>query len=275
MADEAAASALTPEELETVAALVLRATAVVLAPDHVAVVESRLLPVARRRGHASVSALVRELDEEPDSALRAEVVEAVLSSETSFFRDPELFESLRREVLPELARRNAVERRLSVWCGACSTGEEPYSVAMMLREHFPELPDWHVRIVASDASQRALDRARQGRFNTIEMHRGLPERMRKYFRPEGGEWVVREEIASLVEFRPINLVSSWPPLPRFDVVLMRNVLRYFDGAIRAKVVVRLLERLKPGAYLFLGAHEELKKTRGLTRLRPFGYRRAA
>ena len=156
-------------------------------------------------------------------------MEALANNETSFFRDVHPFETLKQWILPELARRRAAEARLHIWCAACSSGQEPYSVAMLLREHFPALRDWQVRILGSDLSSEMLQRARGGRYSQLDVHRGVSARLlAKYFQKVGAEWQITEDIRRMVEFRPINLIDTWPPFPAQDVILLRNVLIYFD-----------------------------------------------
>src|SRR5688500_12443973 len=142
------------------------------------------------------------------------VVEVMTTNETSFFRDHHPFEALRTAILPELIRRRAATRRLEIWSGACSTGQEPYSVAMLVREHFGGLPGWNVAIRATDLSTEVLARAREGRYNKIEVHRGVPEpSLARFFHRDGTDWRVTDEVRRMVDFRPMNLIEPWPAMP--------------------------------------------------------------
>src|SRR5262249_48720915 len=162
-------------------------------------------------------------------------VEAMTINETFFFRDGHPFEVLRQTVLPELLRRRAEVRCLNIWSAACSSGQEVYSVAILLRHNFPALSDWNVRLIASDLSGARLERARQGCYSELEVCRGLlPELLRVYFRRRGDGWQIRDDIRHTVEFRPINLHGVWPELPALDLVLLRNVLIYFDGPAKQR-----------------------------------------
>jgi chemotaxis protein methyltransferase CheR len=181
-----------------------------------------------------------------------DVVEAITTNETSFFRDVHPFDALREAILPELT--TGTTRSLRIWSAAASTGQEPYSVAMLLREHFPNVPD--ASILATDLSRDVLAKAASGRFTQAEVNRGLPARLLvKHFDRDGLEWQVKERVRRMVEFRQLNLARPLPPLPTMDVVLLRNVLIYFDAATKASVLRQMARVLHPGGYLFLGSAE--------------------
>ncbi len=172
--------------------LVQKHSAVVLEADKQYLVEMRLLNLAHREGLGSVPDLLHKLRARPHGDMERKVIDAMMTNETMFFRDPGLFEVLRRSVLPQLLTRRAAERRLTLWCGACSSGQEPYSVAILLREHFPELSGWTVSFIASDISADVLSRAREGRYNHMEISRGMPAAHQvKYFHKQGTSWQVR------------------------------------------------------------------------------------
>jgi chemotaxis protein methyltransferase CheR len=178
------------------------------------------------------------------------------TNETSFFRDVHPFEALRRTLLPELIDRRRAARRLTIWSAACSTGQEPYSVAMLLREHFPETAQWSVRIFATDLAQEVLERARAGVFTQLEVNRGLPAPLLvRYFRQDGTDWQITPEIRDMVQFEEMNLIEPWPALPDFDVVLLRNVLIYFDGESKQRVLRNLRQVLRPDGVLLMGGAE--------------------
>jgi chemotaxis protein methyltransferase CheR len=227
-----------------------------MALSSVYLVETRLLPLARRHGFESVEALVLRLRARSNERLLGELVEAMTINETFFFRDGDPFEVLRQAVLPDLVRRRAAQRRLSIWSAACSSGQEPYSVALLLRHHFPMLSGWNVRLIASDLSSAMLERARRGRYSELEVSRGLPpELLAAYFQRREGGWEVRDDIRRLVEFRSINLSGAWPDLPPVDLVLLRNVLIYFDVPTRQQILDRVRRVMQPDGYLLLGGAE--------------------
>jgi chemotaxis protein methyltransferase CheR len=219
-------------------------------------VESRLASLARKEGFASPEELVARLRDRKFSGLGRKVVESMTTHETAFFRDLHPFEVLRTTVLPQVLSRRLLARKLSIWCAACSTGQEAYSIAMMLREHFPSLARWEVSLIASDLSERVLTRAKEGRFTQLEVNRGLSQELvSKYFEPDGGDFRIRSDVRAMVDFREVNLLAKWPPMPRLDVVVMRNVLIYFDADTKRSILSRLSEVLEPDGYLFLGGAE--------------------
>jgi len=231
-------------------------SAIALEPGKEYLVETRLLPIARREGLGTVEALIRRLRQEPHGPLQLSVVEALTTNETSFFRDWKPFEALRAKLIPEAATRRATERRLDLWSAACSTGQEAYSVAMLLKEHFPHLVSWDVRIQCTDLSQEMVVRTRTGRFTQLEVNRGLPAALLvKYFRQEGDEWVISEGLRKPLHALQMNLASAWPLLPQMDVILLRNVLIYFDMPTRKAILEKVRRHLQPGGVLFLGSAE--------------------
>lgn len=242
-------------------------------------VEARLADLARQRGRASVWDLLLWLRAQPLGRDHTTVVEAMTTNETSFFRDPSVFATIGARVLPDLIDRRAGERRLSVWSAACSTGQEPFSLAMLTHED-PVLASWDVRILATDLTGAVLDRARAGRFTKLEVNRGLPaNRLLRWFTQVGMEWEVAAELRRMVDFRQLNLVGSWPPMPLMDLVLLRNVLIYFPVAIKRQVLAQVRKVLRPDGYLILGNAEttlnlddcfERVDLEGATAFRPTG-----
>jgi len=219
-------------------------------------VASRLEPVARTEGFRSIEEMVAKAIREPNPLLRDRLADAMLTTETSFFRDVRPFEALREKVIPELLKARRETRTLSIWSAACSSGQEPYSIAILLREHFPELIDWRISILASDLSDAMLVRAPEGKFTRLEVNRGLPIRLLvKYFQEDGLNWRVNDDIRTMVEFRRINLSEEWPALPAMDVVLLRNVLIYLHVDIKRRVFERLKRVMRPDGYLILGTAE--------------------
>jgi chemotaxis protein methyltransferase CheR len=248
-------------DFELVRKLVREHAGIVLEKGKEYLAESRLTAVAREEGCGSLQELVARLRAERWNGLHRKVVEAMTTNETSFFRDLRCFDALRKRVLPDLIAERADRRRLAIWCAGCASGQEAYSVAMLLREHFPGLAQWEVTLFATDLSRHVLERARAGRYKSLEVSRGLPEALlAKYFRRQGAEWQIAEELRAAVEFRELNLAEPWPIAGEMDLVLMRNVLIYLDADTRRKVFERLLRVLSPSGYLVLGTAEAAIRT---------------
>lgn len=229
--------------------------AIVLEPGKEYLVESRLEPVARQRGFTSLQTMVDALRTSRAGALHRSVVEAMTNYETLFFRDPRVFAMLKSHILPALTANLASARTLNIWCGACSTGQEPYSLAMLLREA-PSYASWKVNLLASDYSREALDRALAGRYTQFEVNRGLPAPMLvKYFTQHRGAWEISPQLQQAIQFEEINLARPWPAMPAMDLIVLRNVLIYFDADARRQILGRISRMLVPGGYLVLGASE--------------------
>jgi len=247
---------LSAPEFNYIRRLVLEHSAIVLEEDKGYLVESRLLPLARREGFASLSLFVSKLQSEPVRDLHRRAVEAMTTSETSFFRDFHPFEALKKFVMPELVAQRGPAQELNIWCAACSAGQEPYSLALLLREYFPQLLSWNIHILATDLSVDILARAREGRYSQLEVNRGLPAHLLiKYFQKQGCDWYLRDDIRRMVDFQTLNLANAWPLLPLFDLVMMRNVLIYFNTETKKMILGRVRRVLRPDAYFFLGAAE--------------------
>ena len=229
---------------------------IVLEPGKEYLAEARLSPLLRQSSFKNLSELVAELRTNSFSPWNSKVVDVLTTNETSFFRDHEPFEALRTYVFPELIAARRYEKRLNIWYAAASTGQEPYSVVMLLAEHFPELATWDVSHLATDISTEALDRARQGRFAQFEVNRGLPHMyLEKHFDPDGLEWVLKDYIRKAVRFEELNLNKVWPALPSMDIVMMRNVMIYFDLQSKRDILGKIARLLRPDGCLFLGAAE--------------------
>ncbi|BAY32569.1 CheR methyltransferase, SAM binding domain protein [Nostoc carneum NIES-2107] len=236
--------------------LVYRHSAVVLSADKTYLAELYLQPITTSLGFTQIAELVNYLRNQPFNHIHTQVIEALVTNETSFFRDIYPFETLQKFVLPELIKKRAIARSLNIWCAACSHGQEPYSIAMLMREHFPLLANWSVKLIASDFSQKALTKARQGRYNQLEIQRGLPKNLcDRYFHKVDNEWQILDNLIKMVEFQQINLVKTWPSLPKSDVIFLRNVLIYFDIPTKKALLNKIKQQLSVDGYLFLGNAE--------------------
>ncbi|MFT3927007.1 MAG: protein-glutamate O-methyltransferase CheR [Myxococcales bacterium] len=243
-------------EFEVIRGLVYAETGILVEPDKSYLVESRLEPLLRARKLTSIGELLDELTRIPKSGLRRSIAQALVNGETMFFRDPGSFDMLCTQLLPRLLSGRAATRRLVIWSAACSTGQEPYSVAMLLDRHFPQLVDWKVRILATDFSEEHLARARAGRYLQHEIQRGLPaSELTRWFRRQGEEWELDLALRRRVDFLPLNLVTDFPPAYPVDLVLLRNVMIYWDHATKRSVLERIRSVLSPDGALILGAAE--------------------
>ncbi|HVY90860.1 MAG TPA: protein-glutamate O-methyltransferase CheR [Hyphomonadaceae bacterium] len=245
------------QDFEFVAQLLRKRAGIVLTGDKMYLLESRLAPLARKEGLPSIDDLIHVVRSRREERLISQVVDVMTTNETFFFRDKTPFDHLKEAILPILsqARRG---NRIRIWCAACSTGQEPYSIAMML-DQSPQLTGGvPVEIVATDLSDRCLDRARQGLFTQFEVQRGLPIQMlMHYFTQQDDHWRISEKIRQQVTFRKQNLIDANYPLGKFDVVLCRNVLIYFDGPTKSEVLDRIGQALNPGGFLIMGAAESV------------------
>lgn len=219
--------------------------------------ESRSLPVEQQVRATDLHGLVSLLKVDHGKRLHRTVAEAMTINETSFFRDVRPFEVLAKTVLPDVIERRRQDRQLRIWCAACSTGQEAYSIAMLLVKTFPELRDWDVRVIGTDLSPSAVTYACEARYRRLEVGRGLPPALlMRYFERHEEEWVVKPEIRRLCEFQTANLATGPHPSATFDVVLLRNVLLYFSPGDRRKVFDKVYRTLLPKGYLLLGNAEE-------------------
>ncbi len=248
---------LKPENYQFIQEFARQSAAIVLEPGKEYLVKSRLTPIAKQAGFATLNEFIHQLRTNPQGTMfHDQVIDALTTNETSFFRDFYPFELLRQVVIPQLIQQRAPMRKLSIWSAASSTGQEPYTIAMVLKEHFPELAGWNVQILATDLSPTVLDRARVGAYSQLEVTRGLPAPfLLKYFTKIDTKWVIKDEVKKLVEFRQMNLVKPWPILPLFDIIFIRNVMIYFDVESKKSILNRIRGTLQPNGYLFLGTSE--------------------
>ena len=227
-----------------------------LSTDKQYLVESRLIPLARKAGLPGIAELIQKMKGGSD-ALIAEVVEAMTTNETFFFRDKIPFDHLRETIIPALLQARANRRSLRIWCAASSTGQEPYSVAMCLRE-ISALAGWRIEILATDLSQGVLEKSRAGIFSQFEVQRGLPIQMLvKHFTQAGELWHLNADIRAMVMHRQLNLLQDFSHLGSFDVIFCRNVLIYFDADTKAEIFGRLAQAVEPDGVLLLGAAESV------------------
>jgi chemotaxis protein methyltransferase CheR len=246
----------TPNDYDYLRNLLKSRSGLVLGADKHYLVESRLLPLTRKNGLGDLTALVQKLKGADAEPLIADVVEAMTTNETFFFRDRVPFDHFRETVMPALMEKRSATRRIRIWCAAASTGQEPYTLAICLKEMGKRLAGWQVEIVATDISTEALEKARSGIYSQFEVQRGLPILMLvKYFAQVGELWQVTPEVRGMVQFRPHNLLQDLTRLGTFDVVFCRNVLIYFDQKTKAEVLDRIGRIVAPDGFLVLGAAE--------------------
>jgi chemotaxis protein methyltransferase CheR len=227
-----------------------------LTPEKRYLAESRLSPVCRRFALETLSGLIGVLKGGRNAGLETAVVEAMTTNETFFFRDKGPFDLFRDVLLPRYLSARASTRRLRIWCAAASTGQEPYSLAMLLNEAAPRLAGWQVQIVATDISTEVLEKAKAGLYNQFEVQRGLPiQLLVKHFKQNGDQWQISPQIRAMVDYRPLNLIKDFGHLGTFDIVYCRNVLIYFDKPTKANVLQRLANVMAPDGVLLLGAAE--------------------
>lgn len=244
------------ESFKFICELVHRRAAIVLETGKEYLVEARLAPIAKAHNLASVDALVEKLRSDERGKLGTDVIEGLTTNETSFFRDIHPFDALKNVVLPELIKARETTKTLRIWCAAASTGQEPYTIAMVIREHFPALASWNVQIIATDINKTVLERAKTGVYKQLEVNRGLPAIMLvKHFEKTGADWRIKEPLRKMISFQELNLLDRWPIFSQQDIVFMRNVLIYFDVNTKKKILARVRENMRDDGYLFLGGAE--------------------
>jgi len=247
----------TPLDYEYLRKLLKERSGLDLSSDKQYLVESRLVPLAHRYGHSGISELVARM-KGGGEALIADVVEAMTTNETFFFRDKIPFDHLRETVLPALLQSRAARRSIRIWSAASSTGQEPYSIAMVLKEQAQLLAGWRVEIVATDLSLEVLEKSKSGIYSQFEVQRGLPiQLLVKYFTQTGELWQLNADIRAMVQHRQLNLLQDFSHLGSFDIIFCRNVLIYFDQDTKASIFGRIAKMLEPDGVLALGAAESV------------------
>jgi chemotaxis protein methyltransferase CheR len=246
----------TNSEITWLCKMICDKSGICLTEDKVYLIESRLEPLIKANGHHTLSQLIAELHNVTWSELHDRVVEALTTNETYFFRDGAPFDALRDKLIPDLIKKRGHEKKLRLWCGAASTGQEPYSIMMTLNEHFPELMNWDISLLATDISEKVIARCKAGRYSQLEIERGLPPALlQRYFTKNGVHWDVQPSLRTRIEFRQLNLLDSWFNLGRFDIVFMRNVLIYFDVDTKRSLFGKVRKVLAQDGYLLLGGAE--------------------
>lgn len=246
---------MTPADYEFLRKFLKERSGLDLSADKQYLVEGRLVPVARKAGLRGIDELVQKI-RSGSAAMSSDVVEAMTTNETFFFRDKLPFDHLREAVMPELLRARAGRRSLRIWCAAASTGQEPYSIAMCLKEMGTALAGWQIDIIGTDISPSVLEKSRSGLYSQFEVQRGLPiQLLVKYFKQVGEMWQVNADIRSMVQYRPLNLLQDFAHLGKFDLIFCRNVLIYFDQEMKSSIFGRLAAMMQPDGFLALGAAE--------------------
>jgi chemotaxis protein methyltransferase CheR len=228
----------------------------VLTQDKSYLLESRLNPIAKKWGFESLDAMTMALQGVPDPALIIDIIEAMTTNETSFFRDSRPFETFKDTVLAYMKNARGSRKKVRIWCAAASSGQEPYTLAMLLKEAAPEFPGWSFEIYASDISNDILDQAREGKYTQFEVQRGLPiQFLMKYFTQDGDKWQINDDIKKMVKYDYFNLLEPMTRLGMFDVIFCRNVLIYFDEITKGGVLEKMAVQLEKDGFLFLGGAE--------------------
>lgn len=236
--------------------LLMKKSGLSLTPDKSYLLDSRLTPIAKKWNFPTLDAMTIALRGVPEPEMVKDIVEAMTTNETSFFRDTKPFEIFSKIVLPFMAKKRTTARSLRIWCAASSSGQEPYSLAMTVLEHQNLVPGWKVEITATDISDEILQKATTGEYTQFEIQRGLPIQMlMKYFEQKEDKWALKENVRKMVRFRNFNLLDDMTSLGTFDIIMCRNVLIYFDHKTKQDVLNRMAARMAPDGFLFLGGAE--------------------
>lgn len=244
------------DDFDMFCSLLKQRSGLVLSRDKAYLLESRLMPVARKWNMKGLDELALSIRTRRDEALLREVTEAMTTNESSFFRDSKPFDQFRQVVLPMMLQNRAAKRHIRIWSAACSSGQEPYSLAMVLADEQAKLAGWRVEIIATDISSEMVERARSGTYSQFEVQRGLPiQYLVKHFRQMGDKWQLSPQIRQMVTFREYNLLHELSPLGTFDIIFCRNVLIYFDQQTKARVLDNMSRLLPSDGVLYLGGAE--------------------
>ncbi len=245
-----------PEQFKFFSQLVKESSGIALSKGKEYLLESRLNELCKILGVRDIDSLYQQAKFKMTPKLKEQIIDAMTTNETYFFRDQHPFDTLKNHIIKELMEKNQAKKDLRFWSAAASTGQEAYSISMIIQEHFPQLSTWRAEILGTDISPQAIDKAKAGRYTQVEVNRGLPITLLiKYFKQQGAFWMVQDKLKKLVRFRQFNLLSPFVGLGQFDCIFCRYVLIYFDPETKKKIVDKLVKVLKPGGYLFLGATE--------------------
>jgi chemotaxis protein methyltransferase CheR len=246
----------TPQEFDYVSGMLKRESGLVLGRDKVYLLESRLVPIARQRGLPGLSELIKALMTGADATLAKIVVDAMTTNETFFFRDIKPFDQFKTVTMTEIMETRASKKSLRIWSAACSSGQEPYTLAMILKEMEAKLAGWRIEILATDLSNDVLEKAKRGAYTQFEVQRGLPVQLLvKYFTQTKDAWMISDVLKNMVTYRPFNLLGSYMGLGTFDVIFCRNVLIYFDQETKGKVLDNMVKLMPSDGTLYLGGAE--------------------
>lgn len=247
---------MSPEDYQFITSFLLDTTGLSLGENKEYLLEARLVPLAQSHGMNGVEDLVLALKSSIDPSLKKDVMEAMTTNESSFFRDRRPFDELKNSILPRLIEEKQSTKRLRIWCSACSHGQEPYSIVMQIRENFPELADWNIQIVATDLCTKALDRAQAGIYSQFEVQRGLPvQLLMKHFDQCEQGWKIKPELGTGIQWKHLNLLEDFQHLGMFDIVFCRNVLIYFKPETKKDILDRISLQMASSGVLLLGAAE--------------------
>lgn len=247
---------MTPQDFEVMATLVRERSGLVLSEDKAYLLESRLTPIMRKQGMNALEDLISAVKTKREEGLIGEIVEAMTTNESLFFRDSKPFDQLKTLIFPQLLKAREKTRKIRIWSAACSSGQEPYSVAMLIKEAGAAFTGWDIEIVATDLSVEMLTKASAGIYSQFEVQRGLPITLLvKYFKQDGDKWEIDPKLRSMVKFKPFNLMSDPKILGRFDIVLCRNVLIYFDQDLKRQVLNQISNVMADDGALYLGGAE--------------------
>lgn len=247
---------MSPEDYSYITKFLLDTTGLSLGENKEYLLEARLIPIVQSHGMQGIEELVSKLKSQLDQDLKKEVMEAMTTNESSFFRDKRPFEEFKNSVMPDLIAERKLTKKLRIWCAACSNGQEPYSIVMTLRESFPELIDWNIQIVGTDLCTKALSRAESGVYSQFEVQRGLPvQLLMKYFEQSEQGWKFNAGSGVNIQWKHLNLLEDFKHLGMFDVVFCRNVLIYFEPDLKTDILDRVKNQMHSSGSLLLGAAE--------------------
>lgn len=249
---------MTPNDFNYLREMLKETSGLVLSEDKKYLIESRLMPIAKKINFDSISSMVSELQRSKSTDLKNKIVEAMTINESFFFRDKVPFDNFKKVMLPKLLETNATTKHIRIWSAAASTGQEAYSLAMILREHKKELEGWRVDIIGTDICSQALEKAKSGLYSQFEVQRGMPVNyLVQNFKQNGTTWQINPNIISMVQYRQFNLLNNYTILGRFDIIFCRNVLIYFDKDTKKDIISRMAKQANPNCFLVLGSSETL------------------